>query len=114
MCFLSRKDCSTVVYANTWRSNYVILGLNDTMENLLAAALEKIEADSQWKTNLVCCCLYNHLGIDDGISPSASRTFHFKEISKSNVVGDMHLILENILRACIGLAPENNVILEYK
>ncbi|GAY62252.1 hypothetical protein CUMW_216290 [Citrus unshiu] len=46
------KDCSTVVYANTWRYNYVILGLNDTMENLLAAALEKIEADSQWKKNL--------------------------------------------------------------
>jgi len=31
-----------------------------------------------------------------------------------NALSKQRAMLENILRACIGLAPENNMILEYK
>ena len=31
-----------------------------------------------------------------------------------NALAKQRAMLENILRACVGLAPENNMILEYK
>lgn len=31
-----------------------------------------------------------------------------------NALSKQRAMLENILRACVGLAPENNMILEYK
>ena len=31
-----------------------------------------------------------------------------------NALAKQRAMLENIMRACIGLAPENNMILEYK
>ena len=31
-----------------------------------------------------------------------------------NALSKQRAMLENILRACIGLAPENNMLLEYK
>jgi len=31
-----------------------------------------------------------------------------------NALSKQRAMLENIMRACVGLAPENNMILEYK
>ena len=31
-----------------------------------------------------------------------------------NALAKQRAMLENIMRACVGLAPENNMILEYK
>ncbi|KAL8167425.1 hypothetical protein V2J09_008924 [Rumex salicifolius] len=96
--------------ANTERYGNVVVGLNDTMENLLPA----VEMDensliggddfksgqTKMKSVLVDFLVgagikqtsivsYNHLGNNDGMNLSAPQTFRSKEISKSNVVDDM-------------------------
>ncbi|RXM96332.1 Inositol-3-phosphate synthase 1-A [Acipenser ruthenus] len=75
---------------------------------------------------------YNHLGNNDGMNLSAPQQFRSKEISKSNVVDDMvksnpvlyrpdekpdHCVSagdSTALGACLGLPPQNHMLLEHK
>uniref|UniRef100_A0A4W4GEZ4 inositol-3-phosphate synthase n=1 Tax=Electrophorus electricus TaxID=8005 RepID=A0A4W4GEZ4_ELEEL len=120
--------------ANTERFCDVVLGGNDTAENLLATIQLAIQrgvfiggddfksGQTKLKSVLVDFLVsagikptsivsYNHLGNNDGMNLSAPRQFRSKEISKSNVVDDM--VLSNPVLYGPGEKPDHCVVIKY-
>ncbi|KAG8383489.1 hypothetical protein BUALT_Bualt04G0018600 [Buddleja alternifolia] len=108
------KDIRIVVLwtANTESYSNVVVGLNDTMENLMAL-VERNEAEISPSTLFSIDCVLENVPFISGSPqilwfPVPPGTLVVNALSK------LRVMLENILRACVGLAPENNMILEYK